>query len=451
MMTRKFLSGSAMSLIFSSGLPSTSSRSAIAPSCDHAKFARVRVDKPGKRHQRAVIGSRHLERFGGRVPAHQLRQDRSLTGRQPRIEQNVGTEGRFDVVFSCKLVRIIRAGVDHQRFLLRHRVHQWGCIFVIEKRLQAPPDALVREQFGGGFINQLTVLDTLNSGGDCLPDCTRRVGVHRDIRAPILGGLNSGTNLRFGVLRRLDRIVGRGNAAAGHELDLAGALPQLLPGSQSDFVGAVGNGRDTLDLGVAQRASERAGNFKGEPEISMPGGLRDKSARRIDARTNGDTFVDGAFKSKDGTPKVANGREPPHQRRLGLSRGQELEVIRIGGHEHHLRRRRHEGVPMGVDQPRHQDAPARRNGPNLGVGIDGNRALGYARDGAVFDQYVGRNRKLSVPAIEDTNILKERDTATDRSGERLQTRRFQIRIALRQACAAGSGHERRSQNKRCHA
>ena len=53
----------------------------------------------------------------------------------------------------------------------------------------------------------------------------------RDIRAPIVGRLNGGANLRFGVLRRLDRIIGRGNAAAGHELDLAGALPQLFSGA----------------------------------------------------------------------------------------------------------------------------------------------------------------------------------------------------------------------------
>jgi len=55
----------------------------------------------------------------------------------------------------------------------------------------------------------------------------------------------------------------------GVQLDLACALSQLLSRSQADLVGAVGNGCDTLDLGMAQRPAQRARNLEG-PKISMP-------------------------------------------------------------------------------------------------------------------------------------------------------------------------------------
>lgn len=79
------------------------------------------------------------------------------------------------------------------------------------------------------LVDQLAVFDAFDAGGKRLPDGARRIGVHRDIRALIVGRFDGGADLWFGELRRLDRIVRRGNTAAGHELDLAGALPQLLP------------------------------------------------------------------------------------------------------------------------------------------------------------------------------------------------------------------------------
>jgi hypothetical protein len=55
------------------------------------------------------------------------------------------------------------------------------------------------------------------------------------ISAPVLSRLDR-ANLGLGELRGFDRIVRRGDASAGHQLDLAGAMPQLLPGSQPHFM-----------------------------------------------------------------------------------------------------------------------------------------------------------------------------------------------------------------------
>ena len=57
-------------------------------------------------------------------------------------------------------------------------------------------------------------------------------------------------------------------------------------------------------------------------------------------RTNRDALVDGALQSEHRTTHVAYGGEPPHQRRLGLSCSQQIEVAGIGGHEDRRRHRR---------------------------------------------------------------------------------------------------------------
>jgi hypothetical protein len=144
-----------------------------------------------------------------------------------RVEQDVAAKSRLDFVFLRQLVGVVRSGKDLQCLLPRFRA-QCRHIFVIEERLQAPPDALVRKQLGGGFVDQMSVLNGLDAGGDRLADRPRHICVNGNVSAPILCGLDRCMDLRFGILDRFDRIVGRGDAAARHQLDLARAVPQLL-------------------------------------------------------------------------------------------------------------------------------------------------------------------------------------------------------------------------------
>ena len=71
----------------SSGLPSTSNRSASAHDFDDTEFARIGIDVSGERHQIAIVGGRHLERFGGRVPADHHGKILPLPAGSPRIAQ----------------------------------------------------------------------------------------------------------------------------------------------------------------------------------------------------------------------------------------------------------------------------------------------------------------------------------------------------------------------------
>ena len=46
-----------------------------------------------------------------------------------------------------------------------------------------------------------------------------------------------------------------------------------------------------------------------------------------------DAFVDGALEPGHGAAEVAHRSEAPHQRRLGLSRRQQMEVRGLGRHQ----------------------------------------------------------------------------------------------------------------------
>jgi hypothetical protein len=74
---------------------------------------------------------------------------------------------------------------------------------VIRERLQRPPHALVGHQPGGRLVEQVAVIDTLDPGLDGLAHGAGRVGVHRDVGAPVLGRLDRGTQFGNRVLRHV--------------------------------------------------------------------------------------------------------------------------------------------------------------------------------------------------------------------------------------------------------
>src|SRR5216683_1473778 len=59
---------------------------------DDTKLAGIGIDKPGERHQLAIVRCRHLECFGRRVPADHLGEICSLPSSSPCIEENIGTK-----------------------------------------------------------------------------------------------------------------------------------------------------------------------------------------------------------------------------------------------------------------------------------------------------------------------------------------------------------------------
>ena len=114
MMMRKFLSGFGDSSMSSSGLPSTSNRSANAPSSITPSLPGIRIARTGHGEQFGVGGGRHRQDFGVRVPAGQMGQHRALARRH--AAENSRSEPNA-VLILCFRQRVgaVRAGEDLKR------------------------------------------------------------------------------------------------------------------------------------------------------------------------------------------------------------------------------------------------------------------------------------------------------------------------------------------------
>ena len=116
-------------------------------------------------------------------------------------------------------------------------------------------------QCDGFFVDQLSVLDAADAGGDGDTDGTGRIGVHGDVGAPVLGDLHRGPHLCFGVLGDVERIIVRCAPATGHQFQLRCAAAQHLARATEHLCFAVGDNGCTDDLAVAQVAGHAARCF----------------------------------------------------------------------------------------------------------------------------------------------------------------------------------------------
>ena len=189
-------------------------------------------------------------------------------------------------------------------------------------------------------------------------DGARRIGVHGDVGAPVLRRVHRGAKLRLCVLADVDRIVVRGDAAAGGELELARAEHQLFAGAHQDAIGAVGDRPAADRIAPAQRRARGRRDLVGKAEIAMSAGLRDHRAGRPDARSPDKAAVDRPLQSEGRARHVADAGEAAEQRSFGFGGGDEIDVTHIRRDQDLERDRRHHRVPVRVDQPRHQHPSA---------------------------------------------------------------------------------------------
>jgi hypothetical protein len=93
----------------------------------------------------------------------------------------------------------------------------------------------------------------------------------------VLRRLDRCAKLGHGVLRHVERIVARPDAATRHQLDLRRAHRELLAHPLAHGFGIVGDrgGADALaEMEVARRRRE----FRGQPEVAVAAALRDHRA-----------------------------------------------------------------------------------------------------------------------------------------------------------------------------
>ncbi len=117
------------------------------------------------------------------------------------------------------------------------------------------------------------MLDASDASGDRRTDCTRRVGVNRNVGAPVFRGIDRGPELRFSVLRHVDRVVRRGDASTAHQLDLACAQHELFAHPAHHRVGPVSNHRGARRLRETEGRAASGRHFVSAAEIAVAGGL----------------------------------------------------------------------------------------------------------------------------------------------------------------------------------
>src|SRR5450830_10003 len=133
------------------------------------------------------------------------------------------------------------------------------------------------QQLGRRLIDQVAVLNRSYPGLNGALDSLGGVGVCHHIGLPSIGLGDDGPELLHRITGIADGVIGRGNATAGHHLDLRCTLGQLLTGCKPNRVDAI---RHTTNVAEPEGACAGFQLVTACPEISMATGLRKRLTRR---------------------------------------------------------------------------------------------------------------------------------------------------------------------------
>src|SRR5215467_12042427 len=244
-------------------------------------------------------------------------------------EQNVGTPCGLDLVLFRQRVASRDPGPYFLGFLALHRTLGKSRSHLLGKRLQAQPDALVGDELCGGVAHQEAVLDAGRACVDRNPDGFVGECVDGDIGAPVARRLNGSMHLGPGEGHRVDRAEWRRDASAPGELDLGGALHQLLSDANAHFVRTVGKSKGADLLAARQRTADLAGQVGYRAKIPVPASHGNHRAGWKDAWTFGEAFVDCALEPESRSADIAYRGEPTQQRILRLCRGHQVAIADV--------------------------------------------------------------------------------------------------------------------------
>ena len=345
----------------------------------------------------------HPQGLGGRKPLRQLGDVRVLPARGPGGEDQVGAPGQLDLVLLRQAVEAVRPVDDRLRLEVSLLVGKVGQA-VGGERLGTEPDATVGEQLHRGFVDQVAVLDGLDARVDGPPDALDVVEVHGDVRAPVVRRLHGGAHLLRRVLPHVERVVDRRDAAAAENLDLRRSEPQVLADRRQHFVHAIGEDAVPDGLRGGNPAAESARPLVVAAIVAVAGGLGDDRARGVDAWADDGALVDRALQRERRTTDVPHRGEPAQERPLGLGACVEHEVAQVRVADVRQRVGAQDGVPVRVDQPRHEHAPTAldRRGTRRRSSV-----LADLRDLVAGDQDARRPAQPGALAVEDADVAEE--------------------------------------------
>ena len=123
--------------------------------------------------------------------------------------------------------------VDHHIILFQHlcRHAEFGRAFlhgVIGHQIGDQEHAFFGHQFGCGLVDQIAVFDGAHTGMGGAGNGFGRIGMGADIAAEGMGLFHCRTGFFHAELQAGQRIIGRGDTARHHDLDLVGTLPHLF-------------------------------------------------------------------------------------------------------------------------------------------------------------------------------------------------------------------------------
>jgi len=159
-------------------------------------------------------------------------------------------------------------------------------------------------------------------------DRTRHIRVYGYVGAPIVGGPQPRARISASVYW-VDSIGLRGELTPTtcHQLDLTRARSQLFSGPQADLIGAVSNGCDAFDLGVAQRAAKGSAEpRRGTENLRVPRFAKSWLHKDRCAAPAITPSSIARFSPNNRPTQITHCGETPHQRRLSLSRSQQMKV-----------------------------------------------------------------------------------------------------------------------------
>ena len=215
------------------------------------------------------------------------------------------------------------------------------------------------------------------------------------------GFLHADPDLLVGVLIHPERVRRREHAARDHHLDLVRALAKLLPRRLADRIDPVRNLGDGPVVGSAGTGLE-AGLAA---HVAVAAGLAQPSAREEDPGARDQALLHRKREAKVGAACVPHRGEAPPERPFEtvprvLVEQRRRHVFDIGDVEIDEK-----GVEVGVDQARHQRAPAA--GHALRIGRRPDRAVGDLLDAAVLDHHGRVFARLGGDPVEDPASLED--------------------------------------------
>ncbi|VTZ65236.1 hypothetical protein EMEDMD4_790260 [Sinorhizobium medicae] len=135
----------------------------------------------------------------------------------------------------------------------------------------------------------------------------------------------------------------------------------------------------------------------------MSAGNCDHGTGGIDTRSGDDAPIDRTLEAEGWSAHITHSGEAAHQGIRRLLAGQDTGEAEIA---HCLRRtgRGQHGMPVRIDQARHQRSPVAGNSLSA-FGL--NRACRNRRDYIALDQNIRRRRKNSTFSVKDADILEQ--------------------------------------------